>query len=172
MCWLLNLLGSDTCQFHLHMGWPKLATESLLSLIGWECKQFLVRNDPESLPDSVKIHCVNLFVCLFFKKSFYLFFGPHCLAHGILIPQPGIKRMPPPVEAWSLNHWTNREVLPVCKSYTINFMNNNNTYSSKVLGAVLSSLHKLSHWTLRTTLWGREYYYSHFTGGESEALSS
>ena len=99
MCWLLNLLGNDTCQLHLHRGWPKLATESLLSLIGLECKHFLVRNDPESLPESVKIHCVNLFVCLFFKKSFYLFFGPHCLAHGILIPQPGIKCIPPPVEA-------------------------------------------------------------------------
>ena len=76
----------------------------------------------------------------------------------------------PSVEAWSLNHWTTREVLPVCKSYTINFMKNINTYSSKVLGAVPSSLHKLSHLTLITTLW--EYYYSHFTDGESESLSS
>ena len=78
-------------------GWPKPATESLWSLIGWECKHFLVRNNPESLPNSVKIHCVNLFVCLFVLRAFiYLFFWPHCLARGILIPQPGIKCMPPP----------------------------------------------------------------------------
>ena len=29
---------------------------------------------------------------------------------GILVPQPGIKPMPPAVEVWSLNHWTTREV--------------------------------------------------------------
>ena len=33
------------------------------------------------------------------------------MACGILVPQPEIKPMPPPpVEAWSLNHWTTREV--------------------------------------------------------------
>ena len=32
------------------------------------------------------------------------------MACGILVPQPEIKPMPPPpVEAWSLNHWTTRE---------------------------------------------------------------
>ena len=30
-------------------------------------------------------------------------------ARGILVSQPGIKPMPPAVEAWSLNHWTTRE---------------------------------------------------------------
>ena len=55
-------------------GWPKSVAESLRSLIGWECKHFLVRNNPESLPNSVKIRCVNLFVCLFVCfKSFHLF---------------------------------------------------------------------------------------------------
>ena len=29
---------------------------------------------------------------------------------GILVPQPGIKPMSPVLEAWSLNHWTTREV--------------------------------------------------------------
>ena len=28
----------------------------------------------------------------------------------ILAPQPGMQMMPPAVEAWSLNHWTTREV--------------------------------------------------------------
>ena len=29
---------------------------------------------------------------------------------GILVPRPGIEPGPPAVEAWSLNHWTAREV--------------------------------------------------------------
>ena len=32
------------------------------------------------------------------------------VACRILVPQPGIKPVPPAVEAWSLNHWTAREV--------------------------------------------------------------
>ena len=39
----------------------------------------------------------------------FFFFGG--VAFGILIPRPGIKPMPPAVEARSLNHWTTREVL-------------------------------------------------------------
>ncbi|XP_057389546.1 zinc finger protein 320-like isoform X2 [Balaenoptera acutorostrata] len=31
-------------------------------------------------------------------------------ACGILVPRPGIEAAPPAVEAWSLNHWTTREV--------------------------------------------------------------
>ena len=40
-----------------------------------------------------------------------LFFWPHRVACGILVPLPGIEPTPPAVEAWSLNHWTAREVL-------------------------------------------------------------
>ena len=32
------------------------------------------------------------------------------MAYGTLVPQPGIELMPPALEAWSLNHWTAREV--------------------------------------------------------------
>ena len=39
----------------------------------------------------------------------FLFFG-HSVARGNLLPEPGIKSMPPAVEAQSLNHWTAREV--------------------------------------------------------------
>ena len=38
------------------------------------------------------------------------------MARGILVPQLGIKRVPPAVETWSLNHWTAREV-PILISY-------------------------------------------------------
>ena len=32
---------------------------------------------------------------------------------GILVPQAGLEPVAPVVEAWSLNHWTTREVPPV-----------------------------------------------------------
>ena len=31
------------------------------------------------------------------------------MAYGILVPQPGIKPMPPALEAHSLNYWTTRK---------------------------------------------------------------
>lgn len=31
------------------------------------------------------------------------------MAYGILVAQPGIKLMPPPLGAWSFNHGTTRE---------------------------------------------------------------
>ena len=33
------------------------------------------------------------------------------MAHGILIPRPGIEPMPPAVEAQGPNHWSSREFL-------------------------------------------------------------
>ena len=41
-----------------------------------------------------------------FMEHFFFFFGPHHMACGILVPQPGITLAPPPFEAQSLNHWT------------------------------------------------------------------
>ena len=38
------------------------------------------------------------------------FFWLHCMACGILVPQPVIKPAPPTVKAQRLNHWTAREV--------------------------------------------------------------
>ena len=35
---------------------------------------------------------------------------PHGLACKILVPRPGIEPVLSAVEAWSLNHWTTREV--------------------------------------------------------------
>ena len=39
------------------------------------------------------------------------------MVRGILVPQPGTEPPPPALEAWSLNHWTTREV-PHPASYT------------------------------------------------------
>ena len=41
---------------------------------------------------------------------FSFIFWPRCVACGILAPRPGTEPVPPAVEAWSLNHWTAREV--------------------------------------------------------------
>ena len=41
----------------------------------------------------------------------YQVFWPCCKACGILVPQPWNPPTPPTLEAWSLNHWTTREVL-------------------------------------------------------------
>ena len=54
---------------------------------------------------------------------FFLFFPflphflpQHCIARGILVPWPGIKPVPPALEAWSPNYWTSRKV-PELKSF-------------------------------------------------------
>ena len=47
-----------------------------------------------------------LLLLLFYKKLFWL----RHAACEILVPQPGIEPAPPVLEAWSLNHWTSREV--------------------------------------------------------------
>ena len=52
-----------------------------------------------------------------FKKNtvfYFLIFWPCPVTYGILVPQPGIKPMPPAVEAWGLNHWTTEEVQGTC----------------------------------------------------------
>ena len=36
---------------------------------------------------------------------------PYCVSCRTLAPGPGIKPMPPAMEAWGLNHWTSWEVL-------------------------------------------------------------
>ena len=50
-----------------------------------------------------------LFVCLCIYAVCF-FFKPYHKAHGILVPRPGIKPMPPAVESQSLSPWTAREV--------------------------------------------------------------
>ena len=40
----------------------------------------------------------------------FLFFWPGRAARKILVPQLGIKPVPPALETWSLSHWTTREV--------------------------------------------------------------
>ena len=51
---------------------------------------------------------VNFMLCVLFVLLCCVVFV--VLACGILVPPPGIEPMPTAVEAWSLNHWTAREV--------------------------------------------------------------
>ena len=44
---------------------------------------------------------------------FFLSLGPLHVACEPLVPQPRIKPVTPTLGAWSLNHWTAREVFPV-----------------------------------------------------------
>ena len=53
----------------------------------------------------------TFFLCALNKKYVHFFFPSVChMACGILVLQPGVKPMPPAVEAWSVNPWTTREV--------------------------------------------------------------
>ena len=52
------------------------------------------------------------------QKFLILFWSCH-VACGILVPQPGMKLMPPEVEARSLNHWIFREVQRQQKCLTV-----------------------------------------------------
>jgi hypothetical protein len=49
--------------------------------------------------------CTYFILSFFSIKIFYLFFLAMSLGMRILVPQPGIRLMPPAVEARSLNHW-------------------------------------------------------------------
>ena len=46
----------------------------------------------------------------FFLFFFFLIFWPGSAACEILVPQAGIKPVPPALEVWSLNHWPARAV--------------------------------------------------------------
>ena len=54
---------------------------------------------------------------ILFHFILFHFFGRAC---GILVPWPGIEPASPALEAWSLNHWTAREV-PVLSCKEKNF---------------------------------------------------
>ena len=53
-----------------------------------------------------KILFIYLFIFIFWCGEP----SPFHIAHGILVPRPGIKPTSPELEMWCLNHWTAREV--------------------------------------------------------------
>ena len=48
--------------------------------------------------------------CFKANFNFIIIFWSHYVACRIIVPRPGIEPTPLEVEAWSLNHWTDREV--------------------------------------------------------------
>ena len=65
----------------------------------------------ESFPPAhcvVKVFLMAALALDLARLSLTLFFGS--VARGILVLQPGIKPVPPALEAWSVNHWTARKV--------------------------------------------------------------
>ena len=64
--------------------------------------RMLYRTDRESSLFLSKWIALGLFVCLFFL-------APACAMQD-LSSQPGMEPLPATVEAWSLNHWTAKEV--------------------------------------------------------------
>ena len=58
-----------------------------------------------------------------YQARVVFFFWLHHAACGILVPPPGIEPVPPAVEAWSLNHWTAREVPGQGSFYVNSFPN-------------------------------------------------
>ena len=73
----------------------------------------------ESLKDEVALSVLIWYMALFvyFKFSnvqqhfFFFCFWPYHQAYRILVPQPGLKPIPPAVEGYSPHHWTTRELL-------------------------------------------------------------
>ena len=64
-----------------------------------------------------KTHLFFFFNDDFFTSFFYLL-AALCAACGVLVLGPGIKHTPlPALGAWSLNHWTTREVPILKKNY-------------------------------------------------------
>ena len=49
-----------------------------------------------------------------FTDTLSFSFSLHHMAYRNLVPRPRIEPAPAEAEAWSLNHWTSREVPPVC----------------------------------------------------------
>ena len=52
----------------------------------------------------------SIFAIILKTLFFFFFLRLHCVACGLLVPQPGIEPVSPALGAWSANHWTTREV--------------------------------------------------------------
>ena len=64
-------------------------------------------------PVPYQIYGLNINIWLKYFLQFFFFFSLHHVACGISVPWPGIEPMTPPMEAWSCNHWSTREVPPI-----------------------------------------------------------
>ena len=111
----------------------------LVSAVSKSESAIRIHISPYPLPLASPFHppyptrCLQFFICLWFTflniaYQVLFFFWPHCMACGILVPQPGIKPVPPAVEVQSPNHWTTREVPPSVISKHITLLCSSSTY--------------------------------------------
>ena len=76
----------------------------------------------------------------------FFFFSNFLATCGILVPQPGIKPMPPEVGVWSLNHWTTREV-PRNFTFTLGITYiNSSEYIELQISIAVCCVHYLNIW--------------------------
>ena len=80
----------------------------VLCLLHWQAGSL-----PTMPPGNSFLSIRSFFIKWNFTKDpilFFSFFWPYHMACGILVPQSGIEFESPALVAWSLNHWTTREV--------------------------------------------------------------
>ena len=101
------------------MSWKKTSENLDFNLISWKINHFYT-----------SIHVI------YFVNSFTFFHAPG----GILVPWPKIKPVPSVVEAWSLSHWSTREVarcifLSLLFFWMYNFASEGNLIETKEWGS-------------------------------------
>ena len=89
-------------------------------------------------PFTMYMYIKLLFPVFFFNSNFsflfylFIYFWPHCMTYGILVPQAGIEPIPLSLEARCLDNWTTEEVsLCVLKHITILLVNYVSIYLKK-----------------------------------------
>ena len=112
-CWWDGIIRSNILTYkngisdeNLALWWSRENNESLSF---WKCHQnpeeiFHIMETSSSVKKKRMINCKTID-----SPNFY-FFWSCCVACGTLVPRPGIKPVPLALGAWSLNHWTAREV--------------------------------------------------------------
>lgn len=95
---------------HMTFGFPPLGGMQVTMCAYWRPKTPVWLENAEAgwIPGLVLTQRhAYISVCSLF---FFLFFCLHHNESRILDPQPGTEPMPPAVEVWNSNHWTNREI--------------------------------------------------------------
>ena len=71
---------------------------------------------------NVQVKHWDLILFYFYDYDYY-YFWPGCMVCRIIVPKPGIEPMSLALEAWSLNHWTAREVpiTGILETRSVNF---------------------------------------------------
>ena len=111
---LFNFSRSNECEVVAHCGfkyvfpWELVRFKHLFSFVSWPFFSSFVKSIQSLLPCCVFLKIIFNFV--FTPFLFLKILWPCHVPYRILVPHPGIEPATPSLEAWSLNHWTAREV--------------------------------------------------------------